>query len=623
MAKKEKKEKNTKSYGSLSEYPFLLAIKPKEAYLFRSNDYEADGYFYTVLSYFHKDGSFDRFGPFWGINRIPTGLDGDVTITCVETVERMSEGWIKEHQQQAENIAQMNTNEQSVSTSKTNQSKASKREQDLETIALELQAGASYLACKYRMVVKAASMELLDDALAAIDRLYIDRFSTLYAASYDGEQRRELSSLLRPNVFKKGKPFYFTSTEFAGSYALVTRGIEDPGGEYVGKMFGDVNTAAVLFDIDDYRHHIVVCNEQVDKRYYRANATDLWGSKIAQSCLMSDHKVAHLVLNGAQLDLLGPKFSTITKELDMNGGDINMFEMFGDYEEELSLFSMQMQKLILMTEQAYDATDADRSIIRGSLEEVATRFYIDQGMWRENAAANRERLRVTGIPHNQVPKLEMFSSYLQTEYEAMIASSVRDNEKVHALSVLNLTFRNLLSNNGDLFNTTTTSVIDGVKGARRVIYDFSKLRKRSVGIMMAQLLNVIAFAAGNLGDGDVLMIHGADLIDDTVKDYLQVLFSQLYAKGGRVCFLYNDNERMLNDTAFSAMDKADYTIMGTMTDNCAALYQKTLGQTIPSNLVSLITSKNDELTFLHREYNNVVFNRDLVLFPARAVERRR
>ena len=82
-----------------------------------------------------------------------------------------------------------------------------------------------------------------------------------------------------------------------------------------------------------------------------------------------------------------------------------------------------------------------------------------------------------------------------------------------------------------------------------------------------------------------------------------------------MCFLYNDNERMLEDVQFSAMDKADYTIMGTMTDNCVAKYQDTLGQTIPSNLVGLITAKNEHLTFLHRDYNNVVFNRDLVLFP--------
>lgn len=616
-AAKKRKKNQISVTGSLSEYPFLLAIKPKESYIFRSNDYQSDGYFYTILSYFHKDGSIDDFGPFWGINRIPTGLDGDISITCVETIQRMSEGWVKEHQTQAENIATMNSNEQATNNNKTNKSKGNKREMDLEQIALELQAGASYLACTYRLQIKAATQELLESALQAIDRLYVDRFSTLYACSYDGEQKEELSTLLRPNHYKKGKPFYFTSTELAGSYSLVTRGIEDEAGEYVGKMFGDVNTAGILFDINRYKHHIIVCNEQIDNRYYRANAADLWGSKISQSCLINNHKVAHIVLNGAKLDKLGPRFGTITRDLNMNVGDINMFEIFGDYDDELSLFPMQMQKLILMAEQAYASTDSDRSVIRGSLEEVATQFYIDQKMWHENAADNRHKIRVAGIPHKDVPKLQMFCAYLDTAYKTMCNTNNRDPEKLHALSILQLTFRNLLSNNGDLFNTITNPVIDKVQTARRVIYDFSELRIRGIGIMMAQLLNIIAFAIMNLSEGDTLIIHGAELIDNTIKNYLSSLFSQLYAKGGRICFLYNDNEKMLQDTAFSAMDKADYTIMGSMTDNCAALYQTVLGQTIPSNLVQLITSKSEELTFLHRDYNNVVFNRDLVLFPKR------
>lgn len=595
-----------------------MQIKPKEAYIFRSNTYECGGYQHAILSYFHKDGALDDYRPFWGINRIPRGLDDSVTVTCVQTIERMTDGWVKEHQNQAENVAEMNTNEtENVATNRTGKIKADKREKDLEMIARELQSGATYLACSFRLMLKAPTLEILDNAIKDIEIQYMDHFTTLYCEAYDGEQRNELASFLRPNSHKKGKPFYFTSTELAGEYSIVTRGIEDEGGEYVGKMYADVNTAAILFDVDGYKRHIIVCNEQIDNTYGRHHASDLWGSKISQACMINDHKVAHIILDGCDLDELGPGFRTITRKVDMNHGDINMFEIFGNVEDELMLFPMQMQKLILMTEQAYPATDNDRSIIRGSLEEIATQFYIDNRMWYENAGNNRDRLRVTCIPHKDVPKLEMFCAYLEMAYKAILNTDNYDPEKLHALSVLNSTYKNLLSNNGDLFNTTTTSVIDGCGSARRVIYDFSELRPRGSGIMMAQLLNIISFCTGNLGLGDTLIIHGTELIDDTIKDYLGALFSQLYAKGGRVCFLYNDNERMLNDVGFSAMDKADYTIMGNMTDNCVARYQDTLGQTIPSNLVGIITSTSESLTFLHRDYNNVVFNRDLVLFPRR------
>src|SRR5699024_5643233 len=102
----------------------------------------------------------------------------------------------------------------------------------------------------------------------------------------------------------------------------------------------------------------------------------LWGSKMSQACLLHNHRCIHLVLDDTDLDKLGPKFERLTFKLDLNKGDINMFELFGNRSEQLSLFPAQMQKLILMAEQAYEATDNDRAIIRGSLEEIATKFYV-------------------------------------------------------------------------------------------------------------------------------------------------------------------------------------------------------------------------------------------------------
>ena len=201
-------------------------------------------------------------------------------------------------------------------------------------------------------------------------------------------------------------------------------------------------------------------------------------------------------------------------------------------------------KLILMAEQAYETTDSDRSIIRGSLEEIATDFYIDNRMWYANAASNLDKLRIVGIPHNQVPKLEMFCSYLDMAYKSMVNKSARDNEKLHALSVLSITFKNLLSNNGDLFNTITSSAVDGATTGRRVIYDFSRLMQRGIGIAMAQLVNIIAFATNSLRMGDTVFIHGADKIDDSVKPYIDIQFERLFDLGGRVVYLRSEERRV-------------------------------------------------------------------------------
>ena len=607
----------------LSSFPHLKEIKPKERYIFCSDYFQVDTYYATILSYFHIDGSNDNFGPFWGINRIPAGLAEDVTTVNFEQVKRMGEGWVSAHQNTAEGVAQMNENSQMSAGTNTTRKNAAKSRDDLAIIAEELNNGASYLNVQNRLLVKAPTLDALDDAVAKIERLYTDRFASLWAAPYTGEQRQELSNLFRGNARKRGKGFYFTSTEFAGSYSLVTHGMEDTRGEYVGYMVGDVNNSAVLFDVDNYRHHVVVASEQYNESRGRAHVADMWGSKMSQAALLNGRRVVHIILDGANLDDLGPKFESLTYRIDMNHGDVNMFEMFGEEKDELAVFSAQMEKLTLMAEQAYETTDADRSIIRGSLREVATQFYVDNKMWHENAQNNRERLRVVNIPHAEVPKLEMFVSYLDMNKKALENRTARNDETLHALSVLSSTFHDLLSSNGDLFNTTTSGVIDGAKDGRRVIYDFSKLSIRGQGVAMAQLVNVIGYAVQNLKKGDLVVIHGAENIEKGVREYIGRQFERMFNRGARVAYLYNDIDKMLDDQSFNIFDKADYTIFGNMSDNIVKRYQTQLGQAIPADLVSLVTSKNDALTYVRRGFDNVVFKQDLQLDIRRPKGRRK
>lgn len=619
MAKKSKeekqKEKELKNRDiKFSDYPYLVAIKPRERYVFHSDYFEIDNSVATIMSFHHMEGATDGYPAFWGIGRIPMGLDNDITTVSFEQIRKMTKNWVDDHTSVAESVNKMNTQE--TNSSKSTQSlknKNSRKAKDLEEIAKELMDNAAYLQVHFKLLVKAPTLEKLDDAITKIGRRYVDVFSSLEAAPFMGQQRQELSTLFLTNNKKVGHPFYFTSPEFAGDYCLVTHGMEDPAGEYVGRMFGDVNNSAVLFSVDGYKHHVVIGNESYNAKLKMMPMADYWGSKISQSCLIHNGRVVHIILDGCDLDLLGPKFEKLTYRLDMNKGDVNMFEMFGEMKNEISIFATQMQKLILMAEQAYETTESDRSIIRGALEEIATKFYIDNRMWYENAKENQHKLRVVNIPHREIPKLEMFVAYLNTEHKAAITAEARDDERIHALGVLKSTFSNLLSSNGDLFNTITSDSIDGCKHGRRVIYDFSSLRRRGEGVAMAQLVNIIGFAVGNLDRGDTIIFHGTEKIANRVKQYIIDQLDALYDKGGRAVFLYNNIDKMMSDKEFSHFDKADYTILGTMSPTQVEDYQKSLGLTIPGDLGRLVSIKNENLAFLRRGYTNVVFEQDLSL----------
>lgn len=618
-----KERAQRKITGTFADHPHLLAMKPREGYLFRSDYYTVDDTTACILGFFHDEAARDDFGAFWGIGRVPNGLAEGVSVVVLEQVRRQGEKWIREKMSSTETLDKLDNGEADHSGTKQTRRKAAKTSSDIDEITNELADGASYLHVHNRLLIKAPSLEVLDDTVELIRRLYTDRFGTVQVAAYPGEQRPELTSLFRNNNRKRGSGEHFTSVEFAGSHSLVTNGLNDARGEYVGAMLGDVNSSAVLFDVNDYEHHVVIADAALNPVLNRAQVADMWGSKISQSGLISDARVVHLVLDNADLDTLGPRLEGLTARLDMNTGDINMFEMFGDIEDELSIFNAHLEKIVLMAEQAYETTDSDRSIIRGELTSTLTQFYIDRRMWVRNAKENRQKLRLVGLDHTHVPRLQDLVTYFDTKYTELSRSSARDDEALHAYNVLRLVFKNLLDNSGDLFNTHTAEAIDGVNEARRVIYDFSKLLRRGRGVAMAQLVNTIGFAVDSLTVGDTVILHGTEHIDTAVKRYVTTQLERLFARGGRAVFLYNDVDKMLDDTAFNRFDKADYTILGAMSDSTVARYQKQLAQDIPPDLGRLVASRGQSLAYLRRGVTNVVFQPDLSLGvnPARASQR--
>ena len=611
---------------SFSDRPFLLDIKPKRRYFFHSDYFELDGKFCTIITYIHPEGKNDKFGPFWGVSRIVMSLPQGVSAISFENMMRYSEGWIQSHQSKVEGIVQMNTTEGEVNAGTSSQKLRNRTQaEELHTIATELQQGASYMGVTFRMLIKADSLELLDKTLENIQQSYTERFGTLNAGPYDACQKEELSSLFKHPDKQRGKNFNFTSVEFAGAYSLVTKGLDDKKGEYVGQMTDDVNNAAILFDVDRYNHHTVIANSIYDDTSARNPVSSYWCSKLAQSTLMHNHRVVHLIFDDTKLDELGPKFYNITRKLDLAKGDINMFEMFGDpdKDDELSIFSEQLNKISLMMEQIHPLTEEQRGVTLGVLKEILEKYYVDQKMWFENAVENKKAIRIIGLPHNQYPRLSMFSAYIAMEHKKANAADVQDIQRVEALGILKIAFGEMLTSDGDLFNVTTNSQIDDVVYAKRCIYDFSDLLLRGKGLAMAQFVNIVGYAVRTLKKGDTVIIHGAEKISEEVKEYVNRQFEALHRRGGRVVYSYDDIDKAFADNKFCKLDQADYTIFGPFTPMQVDQYQDIINQRIPANLARNLTKKGPTRTFIRRDGTNVLFNFDLVLgIPAEDMQGR-
>ena len=609
---KPKKGFSRKTIGS---HPILSAVRPDEGYVFCSDYFKLDngGTVGCVLAFTHIAGAEDRFAPFWGVHMLPRNLPDGVTAIKFEQICRMSDTQLSDLEKKAEDSIAIESVESKGTVR--HKHKLSKSARDLQVITVEISNGATYLTVMFRLLLKAPDIESLDTAIVRIQSQYTDWYQTLQAAALHGEQRRELSTLLSPNSKKSGKPFGLTSTEYAGAYSLVTRGIIDKTGEYIGVMSGDYNSSAVLLDIDGFKRHVVICSEEKSYLNKQERASCMWGSKLGQAALLNGRRVVHMILDGSNLSNMGPKFASITSNLNMNQGDVNMFEMFGEQDDELAIFASQMDKLTLMAEHAYPATDHDRSIIRGSFKDIVSQFYVDNRMWAENAQSNRDVLRVVGIPHNEVPRLRMFVAYLEQKRKELTNAGARDDEELHAFSVLRAAFLDLLQTNGDLFDVHTSGKINKVSGAPRAVYDFSGLRERdsSLGVMMAQFVNILGFACGHLSDGDLLLIHGAEIMSESVRDYVGAKLGALMDRGGRVAFLYNSMPKVLDDKPFSRFDKADYTIFGGMTQTMVNDYKKSLGYDMPPDLEAALITRDSRVFYVHRDFDNVVFHCDLDL----------
>lgn len=610
-----KKKKVFEESRSFQGNSFLQSIKPRERYKFHSDYFEIDDGIATIVRLFHHATAPDGFPPFWGINKIPSfsgWISNQVKVVLLEQNRVLPEGLVKDFLKGAEKLSRFeNANSEEASTSA--KKEVNKRQSDMDETIDELGMGASYIQSFTTVMIKAPNLDVLDEAMLQLSSQYKELFSTIKAAPYEGRQRTELSDLFKPCELKRGSGDYFTSVEYAGSYNLVTCGLVDDCGEYVGTMMGDVNNSAVLFDADMYSKQVVIAGDQ---RHNGLNAylSDLWGFKLGLSALCREHKVVHIVLNQTDLQSLGVSLEKSTVRVDLQSGEVNLFEMFGDKKDASAIFSRQIEKIKLMVQEAqgiHEKTSA-RLIVESQLARILENFYVDQRMWHKDANNNLDKLRIVGLDHKVVPTLKLFVAYLMKEEKA--TKNENDIQRLEAIRVLLGLFNEMLTAYGDLFNNTTSPVIDSTVGAQRVIYDLSNIFLRSSGIATAQLVNIFGYATQSLKKGDVVILHGVDRItSEGVKKYLLEQARLLKDRGGRIVYVYDNIGTMLSDKAFCEFDKADYTVFGTMTESELLEYQKRLGQAVPADLAHMITLKVPGLCYIRRGIENVVFKQDLIL----------
>ena len=623
--------------GDHDSHRFVMSLKPRSSYVFKSEYFVVDGKRVgCVLGFTHNDGARDVFDSFWGVYRLPYHLSEKVQVVLLEQAVVMDKAWVSRHRSSADRLAAIDDNASGDGRDRKKRLRASKRSEDLTVIGHELEDGASYVNVHARLVLYAPDLETLDEAILDIEHSYSDasRIPSIGVQAYMGDQRGELASLFMPCTSKRGKGWFFTSTEYAGVYHMVGRGVVDDNGLYMGVMVGDVNNSAVLLDVNGFSSHVVIG----DSRFFgtsssrrvelRPRVSDMLALKIAQGVLFDGGRTIHVVLNGCNIRTMVGGLDDETVVIDGFSTNVNPLEIFGEREDSLHLFEAQVARVSALVKQIHGVSDNDWTLIEGKISQILTDFYVDNGMWVKNAKDQLSRVRLVGIPHKDVPKMSMFMAYLRKEKQKLNRSGSRDAQEFRVLNVLISVFEKLLDANGDLFDVVSDNSVDGVKGARRVILDVSELAKRSTPVMMAQLVNVLGLGLWGSGRKDVLFFHGVNVLNSEVKPFIRAMVERLTNQGVRTVFSYDVlssgdyGTGALEDYDFNSLEKASYTLFGQMSTRELNLYSEVTQKSVPAGLRSFCvdesnsgSSVHQQRIFLHRGMDNVVFALDFSLGP--------
>lgn len=637
------RQKEIKDAKTLMRNSDLHKVAPTKGYIFHSDFFQIeDGYgskenaYATILQLIVDKSVARGLEPLWGIRLFPQSVLPHANVTVLNHFGVMSKQMAEERQAKAEEaVEQDNFTSHRRKGGMSNKITSEYKAEDFRRIANDLTNNGRYVEADFRLLVQAPTLEDLEDSLAIIEREFESNKQGAFTwVAREGEQWTEFSNVLVPPYQQSGKSLGFGSENYAGSYNLVSHGVSDMYGRYFGKTLNELTTAPVLFDIDGFDRHVVIgANGVVSQRSKRkipvnTRYSTLWGVSLMQTALADGHRVVSFVLDDSHPNKLGIDLSSITLEVQMNQGAINPLEVFGDPKHQLAAYAPHeevLKKMLLQLDpelNSYDLNELFSSALRD--------FYTNKNMWKPDAKDREDELRLVGLPHKQYPIMSDFLVSLKSLQQT--AEFNNSSQSLKGYSHLVGAMHKLVDVNGDLFDKRTVDSVDDSREAPNVIYNFNNLMERGQDVAMAQLINVFGYATSVLGrsddkvndegmsdgDGDLVIIYGAEQLDPKLFSYFKNQFHILKQRGVRVAWVYNNTDIMVSEdhAELTGMRDADYTICGSLRGDGFNRYEdlmRSAGFALPSSVERALPQLNDDQFFLRRGGTSLLFEADFVI----------
>lgn len=626
----------------------LSRVAPAGNIKFNDIDFITNGKYGTILTFSVKKGSFDGLPPLWGMGLVPKipkveeFENKNIVAKAIYSISRRKDEWAEKKVQSASSVSGTGYSESKNADQSVSKNYFQQYYYDTETIASELNKGSSYLDLSIRITITAPTKEDLYNAIFYLEKHYTKQFNNkVELVPFAGEMKTEYSNLLDSARNQRGENYHLTSRELAGSYPFISSGVNDMNGSYIGQLYGELNSDPVLLDTTNINKLGVICakNRAADlnseenrniKLKYDFKATTAWSNKITQDAFVNGNKVVEYVLNGEHVERMREELFGETAYINLQDPNvsINMFEAFADGQDEMSALSVTKTKIQEIARQFSEKEDNRDTTTLSSrditeIEKLLEGFYIDEGMWKEKPMENREDLRFVGVDHREVPILDQFIVYIHD----MIGEEEKNShihgtsDKQRSLQRIHDVFSKMKSSHGNIFNRQTSLNEDAIKNRLKTIFDFKMLKETHHPTLMGHFVNCLAYGEQILEEDDVLIIHGADELTETVKKHLRARIGTLNDRGVKVYLLYNDADVLFekNNTEDPTRENihriwfrnADIRITNAMKPQNVKEYASVINRQLPDSVQAGMQSSYDHIYYLNRDTTSSLFKLEI------------
>ncbi|WP_281512229.1 hypothetical protein [Mammaliicoccus vitulinus] len=623
----------------------LSRVAPPGNIRFKDIDFINNGKFCTILTFSVKKGSFKNLPPLWGMGLVPKientedFRNKDIITKTIYSISRRSDAWAERKIQDSTTVAETGYSEAKTASQTVHKKLFEEHYIDTNTIAEELKNGSSYLDLSIRVTIKAQTRDDLYNAIFYLEKHYSKHFNNkVDLVPFAGEMKTEYQNLLDSAKKQRGENYHLTSRELAGSYPFVSSGVNDINGSYIGQLYGELNNDPVLLDTMNFKKLAVICaknrasdiNSVANRTKYNFNATTAWSNKITQDAMMNGNKVVEYVLNTEHVERMREELLSETAHIDLlkERVAINMFEPFARGRDNMSAWGMLVAKVQEIARQFSEKEDTnDNTTIKSDdideLGSIMESFYIEEGLWKDNPEERKKDLRLNNLRHNEYPRLEEFDFYLNSILtdEELNVSKNGTTARVKSLRKLSKVFGKIKSRSSSLFNRHTTISENYLKDKSKIIFDFKTLRETHHAALMGSFVNTLAYGEQELNEDDVLIIHGADELTESVKKHLKTRIGHLNNRGIKVVLMYNDadvlfQEKNTVDNSTENLHRvwfrnADMRITNSMQPQNVKRYGDVIKQKLPESVISGMQSNSDHIYYLNRDNMSTLFKLEI------------